>query len=127
MLYHTTCCREFPGQLPRCRRVGMGCVSACGAGRDALGPPTSIVKLDENIKTRSTNLNQTLGPSSLGSSDKTLATRTPQVCVNRCGRHVVHCPEHWTTYLLRAEFIVNPVTGLFILDNCYLTEKDRRA
>ena len=102
----------------RCRRIGMGCVSACGDGRDALGPPTNIVKLDENIKTRSTNTNQTLGPSNLGSSDKT--TRTPQVSVNRCGRHVVHCPEHRTTYLPRADFIVNPVTGLF-------TEKDRRA
>ncbi len=30
----------------------------------------------------------------------------PQVSVNRCGRHVIHCAEHRITYLARADFIV---------------------
>jgi hypothetical protein len=50
----------------------------------------------------------------------------PQVSVNRCGRHVIHCAEHRITYLARADFIVNPVTGLFILDNCYFTDKTEK-
>jgi hypothetical protein len=104
MLYHTVCCREFPGQPPRCRRIGMGCVSTCGDDRDALGPSTSLVKFGENIKARSTNTNQTLDLRAW--VPVTRQQEHPQVSVNRCGRHVIHCAEHRITYLARADFIV---------------------
>jgi hypothetical protein len=73
-----------------------GIVSVCGDGRDTLGPPTSIIRLGENIKSRSTNTNWILGPSRLGSA--TRQQEHPQVSVHRCGRHVVQRP--WRVILL---------------------------
>jgi len=66
-----------------------GIVSVCGAGRDTLGPPTSIIRLGENIKSRSTNTNWILGPSRLGSA--TRQQEHPQVSVHRCGSETVTC------------------------------------
>ena len=108
----------------------------------------------KNIKARSTNTNQTLGPSNLGSSDK--KTRTPSSF-----REFHSQPSYWSVYRLtrrrrrrstcsshttgassmsRTEASAHSMRGcstysiypvrmrnMTILDNCYFTEKDRKA